>query len=119
MKERIGTTRSGKPIELDWQFENGRRKVLSVSAFADEGDNYDVFVTLEVKWWDAVWSKDPKSNTEEDVFRNLLKDKEFDIGLDVIAKFGQQLGLRDSIERIEFGRRELLFPRFKGSKLKR
>lgn len=116
MIERIGTTRSGKPIELVWQFENGRRKVLSVSAFADSADNYDVFVTLEVKWWDTVWSKDPFSKTEKDVLRDLLEGKEFDVGQEGIARFGQQLGLRDSIERMEFGRRELLFPRFKRSK---
>lgn len=111
MIERIGTTRSGKPIDLVWHFENGGRKVLSVSAFVDLHDRYDVFVTLEVKWWEALWSAEAKLSKTEATYRELLMDQEFDLGSEEIERLGLQLGLHTSIERMGFGRTELLFPR--------
>ena len=110
MRDRIGTTRSGKPIEVIWAFVDGLRIVESLSSFTDAEDEFDAIAVTEAKSMLGQRSRDKVAQYESALLHHVVSNKRREFGEDKFWEIGAVLGIVTSYDVNELGR-SLLYPR--------
>ena len=114
MKDRIGTTRSGKAIELTWDFIQGRRIALSMTVFDQEADEFDAVVVAQSKCSDYALSQDPVAQYEAEEIEDLMGERLKNFGEDRLLEMAAQMGLHTAMDIRRYGQ-SLYFPRLIGA----
>ena len=117
MKDRIGTTRSGKPIEIIWAFVDGIRIIESLSRFADEDDDFDVIAVAEAKCLLSQMSGDEVAQFESSLLKPVAWRKRIEFGEEKFWEVGARTGCTSSYD-INLHGRSLLYPRMIGRGLR-
>ena len=113
MRDRIGTTRSGKPIVLVWTFVDGIRIIESISLFTDAEDEFDSIAAGEAKCLLGQRSPDAVGNYEANHLEQVLVRKRMAFGEDKFWEVGARIGCLTSYDVNVHGQ-SLLYPRLIG-----
>lgn len=116
MRERIGTTRSKKPIELIWSFDNGIRIIKSFSRFALPNDQFDLYAVCDSRAFRFRQSKDGVSEYEAAALISVAEIIRESLGEENIDRISDQLGIRNSLDRYGYGL-SLGYPSLRGHKM--
>ena len=113
MKDRIGTTRSGKSIEVVWAFVDGIRIIESMSWFDDADDEFDAIAVGEAKCVLGQRSADPVGQYESSLLEPLVFSRRLELGEEKFWEVGAKTGCVTSYDVNVHGR-SLLYPRVIG-----
>lgn len=99
MRERIGTTRSGKLIEIDWVFINGKWILKEIVWFVDPADTFDQFAALEETTMIRIDSPDQRSQQDAIQLEEALSEFAKSPGMKRVFAEARRLGVHTSPQR--------------------
>ena len=99
-----------KAIEIFWTFEQGVRKIQSITSFVDDDDEFDAIAVVEACCLRNLRSQDPVAWYEGYLLESEALEKRAKFGKRKFLKMSFEMGLLTSIDVNEFGR-SMTYPR--------
>ena len=100
----IGKTRYGNFITILWNMRESKTEIVSISEFTNQDESFDVVCALSALWIRERRKKKITALERSERLYEGIYDHETRLGPSATEKQGRHLGLRTSIDRLNYGR---------------